>query len=257
MKKSNGIYCFVLFCFLITGCNSVNKQIVKKEKINEIVKNLNAEAYFKIIGTEPFWNIEISENKITYIPLDGSKIDFPYNIPITNNINNQRVYKTVNGNGSIEIKLIKGNCSDGMSDKNYNYKAEIEIIQMKKTTRLKGCGFFILSEDFSGKWILKQIQSKRVKLNDNSIIPFLEFDFENNRVSGNAGCNGLSASFSIKNDGIKFSEILLTRMFCEDMSVEKNFIESLNEVNTFKIEGNQLKFYKNGLLEMIFENNIN
>ena len=42
-------------------------------------------------------------------------------------------------------------------------------------------------------------------------------------------------------------------MFCEDLSLEQNFVKSLNEVNTFKAEGNELKFYKDGILELIFE----
>ena len=33
----------------------------------------------------------------------------------------------------------------------------------------------------------------------------------------------------------------------------QNFVKSLNEVNTFKAEGNELKFYKDGILELIFE----
>ena len=48
MKKSISLFTLFILCFLNFGCNSVNKQIVKKEKISEIVKNLNPEAYFKI-----------------------------------------------------------------------------------------------------------------------------------------------------------------------------------------------------------------
>lgn len=253
MKKIYNFWIFVLSCIFFTSCNSTKSYEIKKDKIEKVSKNIDSNAYFKVIGTEPFWNIEIAEEKISYSEVDGVKIEFPYNLVTIDKFANTRIYKTVNGNGSILIKLTKGSCSDGMSDKNYEYSAEVEITQFKKTTKHKGCGYFVANDLLSGTWILSQIKSKKVSNNQNSIIPFIEFDLENNRVSGNAGCNGFSSSFILKSDRISFKEILLTRMFCEDMLIEKNFVETLNEVNSYKVDGHELKFYKEGFLEMIFE----
>ena len=253
MKKVFSFATFLFISIFLNGCSSTQKQEVKKDKIEKVTKDLNPKTYFKIIGTEPFWHIDISEDKISYTQVDGPKIEFPYNNPIKDKFSETRIYKTVNGNGSISIKLTKGFCTDGMSDRDYNYKAEVEIVQFKKTTKLKGCGYFVADDVFSGKWFLKQIKTKKLEANQNLIIPFIEFDIENKRASGNAGCNGFSSSFDLNNDKILYKEILLTRMFCEDLSLEQNFVKSLNEVNTFKAEGNELKFYKDGILELIFE----
>lgn len=253
MKKIYCFWIFVLSCIFFIGCHSTKNYDLKKDKIEKVSKNNDSNAYFKIIGTEPFWNIEISEEKISYSQIDGAKIEFPYNLPLIDKFAETRIYKTVNGNGSILIKLTKGSCSDGMSDKIYEYNAEVEIIQFKKTTKHKGCGYFVANDLLSGTWFLSQIKSKKISNNQISVVPFIEFDLENNRVSGNASCNGFSSSFILKNDKISFKEILLTRMFCEDLTLEKNFIESLNEINSFKVDGDELKFYKEGFLEMVFE----
>lgn len=243
---------FFFICIFLSGCSSTQKHEVNRKKNEKVSTDSNPNAYFKIIGTEPFWNIEISEDKISYTQIEGHKIEFPYNEPIIDSFSESRIYKTVNGNGSILIKLTKEFCSDGMSDRNYDYKAEVEMVQFKKMTKLNGCGFFVFEDFLSGTWLLKQIKSKNIPTNENLIQPFIEFDIENNRISGNAGCNGFSSSFELHNDQIAFKEILLTRMFCQDLTLEQNFVHSLNEVNRFEVEGKELKFYKNDFLEMVF-----
>lgn len=232
---------------------STRKLEEKRDKIEEVSKSQNLNAYLKIIGTEPFWNIEIAEDKIAYTSIDGLKIEFPYNIPKIDKTSDIRTYKTVNGNGTIEIKLTKEICSDGISAKVYDYRVEVEMVQLKKITKLKGCGYFIAKEALSGKWTLTQLKSKKIDNNGSSVVPFIEFDVENNRISGNAGCNGLSSNFYLKNDFINFNEISLTRLYCENLALEQDLANSLNEVSTYRVEGNYLKFYKNGFLEMVFE----
>lgn len=253
MKKISHYFVFLFLGIFTYSCKSVENNIKKKDAMDEIIKDINFNSYFKIIGTEPFWNIEIAEDKIIYAPADGQKIEFAYNIPIVNKSTDTRIYNTVNGKGSITIKLYKGFCTDGMSDRDYDYRADVTITQLKKTTKLKGCGYFISDEILSGNWKLKQLKGAVIKSVDDSVIPFLEFDIENNRVAGNSGCNGLSAEFTQLKNQLKFNEIILTRMFCGEENVENEFISSLKDINTFKVEGNFLKLYKNGYLELLFE----
>ena len=253
MKKISRCFVFLFLGFFLYGCKSVDYNKKKKDVVDEVIKDINPNSYFKIIGTEPFWNIEIAEDKIIYAPADGQKIEFAYNIPVVNKNTDTRIYNTVNGKGSITIKLYKGFCTDGMSDRDYDYKADVTITQLKKTTKLKGCGYFVADEILSGNWMLKQINGSKIMSDEELVIPFLEFDIENNRVSGNSGCNGLSAEFTLLKNEIKFNDIILTRMFCGEENIENEFISSLKEINTFKVDGNILKFYKNGYLELLFE----
>lgn len=72
------------------------------------------------------------------------------------------------------------------------------------------------------------------------------------KVSGNAGCNNYSAElilnpsqgiFSVKN-------ISATRMSCDNISVEKNFLSILSSANRYLVSGNVLELYKDNLLLM-------
>jgi len=255
MKKSTILKICIFLPFLFVNCGSNRKEAIKKEKIEKVSQDFNQDTYLKIIGTEPFWNIEIANNKIVYTPLDGERIEFPYNIPSLEKDSDVIIYQTVNGKGTIKIRLSNENCSDNMSDKKYNLKADIEIVQFKKLTKLKGCGYYFLNESLNGKWELQQIKSKKIPLN--TITPFIDFDLDRNLISGNAGCNGLSASIAINNNELYFNEILLTRMFCEDLTLENNFVNILGQITNYKVNGNTLNLYNGKYLEMVFVKKVN
>lgn len=77
---------------------------------------------------------------------------------------------------------------------------------------------------------------------------------ENDRLSGNAGCNNYfsqiqldeaTGSFDTKNIGA-------TKMACPNMDVEQNFFKMLNEANKYISDGNTLELYKDNLLLMKF-----
>lgn len=244
---------FVMFVFFgFSACKSTSKGKGNLEQLNTATQETNPKEYLKLIGTEPFWNISVSEDKIVYTQMEGKAVEFPYNIPDPSKNENERVYRTVNGKGTIRIQLLKQDCSDGMSDKVYPYKALVEMTQMNKITKISGCATYLMNKDFDGKWMLSQINNKKVVENDQTVIPFLDFDIENNRVSGNAGCNGLSSLIWVENKNIKFSEPILTKMFCEDLSMEETFVKTLKEITNYKIQGARLNLYKGESLEMIF-----
>lgn len=77
---------------------------------------------------------------------------------------------------------------------------------------------------------------------------------ETDRVSGNAGCNNYfgalllnanAASFSAKNLGS-------TKMACEDMATESNFLNLLPKANKYKVNDDTLELYENSLLLLKF-----
>jgi heat shock protein HslJ len=69
---------------------------------------------------------------------------------------------------------------------------------------------------------------------------------EENRLSGNAGCNRYSTRYALENKNqIKFQPIVSTRMACLDndfMKQEHTFFEVMEKVRKYKIQGNQLIF---------------
>ena len=101
---------------------------------------------------------------------------------------------------------------------------------------------------FGKRWTLTKIGNQNVS----SDKPFIEFSEGEKRISGDAGCNLFSGGFEMKGASLKFSNIAGTLMACADETanrLERNFLQSLNDVNKFEIKGNTLRlFVKNKLI---------
>ncbi|MFH6987837.1 META domain-containing protein [Flavobacterium collinsii] len=66
--------------------------------------------------------------------------------------------------------------------------------------------------------------------------PFIKFDQSTGQVSGNAGCNGYSAPYTLKGQTISFGEQgPTTMMFCEGGG-EQTFTEMIRKINTYSID---------------------
>lgn len=85
---------------------------------------------FWCIGTEPFWGLVISEKEAgLFLKLIGEERGkvFPISAPQTSA--NSWVYLSVNPETKEKLKVVvrKGPCSDGMSDRSYNYTVELSL----------------------------------------------------------------------------------------------------------------------------------
>ncbi|MBD1842534.1 hypothetical protein H6F89_03710 [Cyanobacteria bacterium FACHB-63] len=84
---------------------------------------------FNVIGTEPFWNVTIDKTGITYKTPDPQNITFPYVAPLSAQgrpADYVRVYP-LRGRTSGTLVIRRGACSDGMSDRKYNYTATLVL----------------------------------------------------------------------------------------------------------------------------------
>lgn len=73
--------------------------------------------------------------------------------------------------------------------------------------------------------------------------PTLTFDIENKRVSGNAGCNRYNTTYTIKDSLMTFGPALSTKMYCNNMNIEKQFLGLLKKVSYFKYKNDSLIFF--------------
>lgn len=66
--------------------------------------------------------------------------------------------------------------------------------------------------------------------------PFLKFDEATKQVSGNAGCNGYSAPYTLKGNALTFGEQgPTTMMFCEGGG-EQTFLQMIKKINAYSID---------------------
>lgn len=83
-------------------------------------------------------------------------------------------------------------------------------------------------------------------------IPTLNIEGE--KISGNAGCNNYFGTAKVDPAMGNFSAGALgsTRMACDNMSVEKNFMDMVGKANKYVVTGNVLELYQDNLLLLKF-----
>jgi len=77
------------------------------------------------LGTEPFWSLDVESKKIIVRDIDENETTYALsNVSISNNHTNRWMLQgTTQGTNKLAITLWKTNsCSDGMSDRSYEYE---------------------------------------------------------------------------------------------------------------------------------------
>lgn len=83
-------------------------------------------------------------------------------------------------------------------------------------------------------WQLTSIDQRPI--GETQKIPQIEFQLEENRFSGNDGCNQVSGSIEdVNNKRIKFGPMMGTKMACIDMSVPDKFVIAMASVRSYGI----------------------
>lgn len=92
---------------------------------------------FNLVGTEPFWAIQISsETKTAKFSRPGEP-DLDIGFPVqSKGESGATVLTSTSSEGDIVLTLTKKECLDGMSDRKYPYEASV----LYKGRTLKGCG---------------------------------------------------------------------------------------------------------------------
>ena len=104
---------------------------------------------------------------------------------------------------------------------------------------------------FGRKWRLTKLRDVAV----NKTKPFIEFNGEAMRFSGDAGCNRFSGSFELNGMQIKFGPAMSTKRACLDreiQQVESDFLKALEEVSEYQIQVDVLRLNAGGRTVLTF-----
>lgn len=158
------------------------------------------------LGTEPFWSVEIANGRIGYDSANGGAFSVP--APPPRMIANGRRYET----DRITVEITRSDeCSDGMSDR--VYADEVTVILAGET--LRGCGGAILPPESLADtgWAIIAIdgQAVRGENDDNYVI-----QFQSDRLSGRAGCNRFSGTYTRNGNRLMIGPLMSTRMACPE-----------------------------------------
>ncbi|MCJ8155073.1 META domain-containing protein [Chryseobacterium sp. SSA4.19] len=83
-------------------------------------------------------------------------------------------------------------------------------------------------------------------------IPTLNIEGE--KINGNTGCNNYFGTVKVDPSNGNFSagQMGSTKMACDNMSVERNFMDMMGKANKYVLTGNVLELYQDNLLLLKF-----
>lgn len=71
----------------------------------------------------------------------------------------------------------------------------------------------------------------------------LQFNAADTMVNGRTNCNRFFGRYEVKDSRLSFDQMGMTRMACPDLAYEEAFVQMLNHVDRYAIEGSELKLY--------------
>ncbi len=233
MKKS---FFFGILVFTILSCKTAT--VSNTTIVNDVEKS----PYFKASGTEPFWSILISEDKIVYKTPEDS-IFMPHSQPILAMDSNVKMYKIKTESTEFNIQISQQECANEMSGEISPYKVAVEFKKNKTSEfeNIKGCGHYITDYRLHDIWVLEELNGKKISSEDFSKeFPMLEIYASTNKFSGFAGCNRMNGSLFFEKGKLRFINIATTKMMCENSNKEGEFLTALQSTTTYSIGENRL-----------------
>ena len=111
----------------LSGCEETAEAPVEEEKLGD----------YKAGGTEPFWNVEVKGEEITFTTADGTN-DFTLPVSRMKKTDTGWTVKGFSDKHNINLYITTGEeCSDGMSDRTY---ADTVKVEASESGTLNGCG---------------------------------------------------------------------------------------------------------------------
>ena len=133
----------MLMVTIVVGCNNQASDKTETKDSTTIIPGpakdsvtLKKDTTFSAFGNEPFWHVAIIENdKYIFHPMDGADVMVPW-VAATTVDSITTKYISSAGDNSIVLIISKKKCSDGMSDIEHQYAADLTV----NGTHYSGCG---------------------------------------------------------------------------------------------------------------------
>lgn len=94
-------------------------------------------------------------------------------------------------------------------------------------------------------WKLVQLHGRKIDTPKGEREAFLFLSSAGNRVLGNAGCNSVNGSHELAPmKRLRFSKMATTLMACPNMETEKEFLDVLENTDSYFLKGDTLELYR-------------
>lgn len=193
-------------------------------------------------GTEPFWGLEIDFDKqFRFISMNGDTLHTPPVFALEKN--GVLTYDA----GKLIVKIKKEPCSDGMSDREYEYSVALTV----NGEEYKGCGI-LLGGSLGSYWTLQSMNGTEP---DGKMFmhgpPTLQIDAAGSKYSGNDGCNLMRGTVSVEGSKIRLNAGMSTRMACPG-DASKQYMDALLAADSYQLEGKKLTLLSGGKATLVY-----
>ena len=179
----------------------------------------DAQANYRAVGTEPFWDLEIGRDMVFTDRGTNLKAVQPTPRPIIGFAG--EIYQTQR----LNVNIVHSRCSDGMSDRTYPDTVTVRV----DGRDYRGCGanaaFFGQGSESGmpnqGQMTLSGTNWTVVAINGRPT-PQRNFylNFQPDRIGAKFGCNTLGAGYRVAGATLTAGAVMATQMACPDMSFE-------------------------------------
>ena len=90
------------------------------------------------------------------------------------------------------------------------------------------------------RWVLVEMKGVPVQQSGGRRDAFIRFDVAEKRFSGNGGCNQVNGNYNLDKNSIHFTDVISTKMSCNDIDFENTFLSTLNTVDRYEVRGNDI-----------------
>jgi heat shock protein HslJ/uncharacterized lipoprotein YbaY len=190
----------------------------------------DADEPFRARGNEPFWNLELSRDKLTFRTMDGSTVNTP--APGPEPVSGGVRHAARTEAHDVVVTVLNRACADNMSGMPYPNTVTVVV----DGTEYRGCGGEPAVLLRGKEWVVEDID--RSGIIDRSRVT-LNFD-DKNRVYGRAGCNTYNGGYRLTGEGLTVTSPASTLMACAEslMQQEQRFLEILGSVERFELSEN-------------------
>jgi heat shock protein HslJ len=95
------------------------------------------------------------------------------------------------------------------------------------------------------EWVVVEMKGVPVQQSGGRRDAHISFDVATKKFSGNGGCNQVNGNYSVDKKTIKFTEVLSTKMSCNDIEFENTFLSTLSSIDHYEVRGSDLLLKKN------------
>lgn len=250
MKKT----IFILYALSFFGCESAKNSTSSKITTEANLLKSKEEGYFKAVGIDSTWTVEISEQSIRFNNLtNGEEIMVPHVEPLRAADSNVKMYNVQKENNNLQIIINHQPCE--IKDKKLAYKVEVKMMKKEnsKEKNFSGCGEYCIDYRLYDSWVLESLKGKEINSKQNNRdLPSIEINSSSKRIEGFSGCNRFSGKVFQERELLRFTNIMSTKMACENLSFEDKFLKAIQQSTGYKIKNNRLLLTQSNQIIAIF-----